>query len=393
MSPANAGLIYEIPKQVSFTVDKTEIELSSQNTSLNFKLIVEHPIGVASSQSQLTLVSRDGRFIFKTNLIRTDSPVQQNLNRVEFVGSISLPTYSNAGIYDFTASPVVGLTNQISEFAPTSDIFIPENFHSFLDAKNSLLVRKYGKLNLDSKTFVGPSYPTSFYLQDNKPITLFTIEPIYRVGEIYDPSKYFEKRVQDIQLEINTQTPETCKVEKQILKFISQGNCQFKVFSEPNNDYLETSISLSVSILPAREKLTISIPKLENQTVSQFPKQIELPQVFTSSGKIVNPKTNSGSVCVMSGTYLITLLSSGICELIYQFDGNEMFLSSDTYLKSFEVIDTNKSVVVPAPTPTATPSPTAKPIVKKTISCVKGKKTVTRTGTSPKCPKGYKVKK
>jgi hypothetical protein len=58
---------------------------------------------------------------------------------------------------------------------------------------------------------------------------------------------------------------------------------------------------------------------------------------------------------------------------------------------SFEILKDGQPVV--APTPVVTPTPTAKPVVKKTISCVKGKKTVKRTGVSPKCPKGYKLKK
>jgi hypothetical protein len=37
---------------------------------------------------------------------------------------------------------------------------------------------------------------------------------------------------------------------------------------------------------------------------------------------------------------------------------------------------------------------TPKPVVtKKTIVCVKGKTTKKVSGTNPKCPKGYKVKK
>jgi hypothetical protein len=74
-----------------------------------------------------------------------------------------------------------------------------------------------------------------------------------------------------------------------------------------------------------------------------------------------------------------------------------MFLPSDVYLKSFEVIKEGQPVVVPTPvatpTPTATPTATPKPVVKKTISCVKGTKTIKKTAISPKCPAGYKVKK
>jgi hypothetical protein len=51
--------------------------------------------------------------------------------------------------------------------------------------------------------------------------------------------------------------------------------------------------------------------------------------------------------------------------------------------------------VVAVPTPTATPTPvaTVAPVVKKTITCVKGKKSVKKTAISPKCPAGYKLKK
>jgi hypothetical protein len=79
--------------------------------------------------------------------------------------------------------------------------------------------------------------------------------------------------------------------------------------------------------------------------------------------------------------------------LTYQTVATKQFLASDVYTQTFEVIDANKPVVAPTPAPVATPTPTAAPVVKKTISCVKGKKTVTRTGSNPKCPAGYKLKK
>jgi hypothetical protein len=89
------------------------------------------------------------------------------------------------------------------------------------------------------------------------------------------------------------------------------------------------------------------------------------------------------------------MVASGTCTLTYQTAATRQFLASDVYTQTFEVIDSNKPVVAPTPvvTPTPAPTPTVKPVVKRTISCVKGKKTVTRTGTAPKCPKGYKLKK
>jgi len=53
-----------------------------------------------------------------------------------------------------------------------------------------------------------------------------------------------------------------------------------------------------------------------------------------------------------------------------------------------------KVAVAPTPTPTPSTSAVAKPVAKKsvTISCAKGKITKTVSGTSPKCPTGYKKK-
>jgi hypothetical protein len=85
--------------------------------------------------------------------------------------------------------------------------------------------------------------------------------------------------------------------------------------------------------------------------------------------------------------------------LTYQTAVTPLYLASDIYTVSFEILKDGKPVVVPTPvatptpTPVATPTPTAKPVVKKTITCVKGTKTIKKTAVSPKCPAGYKLKK
>jgi hypothetical protein len=65
------------------------------------------------------------------------------------------------------------------------------------------------------------------------------------------------------------------------------------------------------------------------------------------------------------------------------------------YTQSFDILKDGQPVVAPTPvvTPTPVATPTAKPVVKKTITCVKGTKTIKKTAVSPKCPKGYKLKK
>jgi hypothetical protein len=386
--PANADLVYEIPKQVSFTVDQKAVELSSGTPKLNFELIVSHPLGIKSVTAPLIFVSRDGRVELETMLLRTDSPVQPNLQKVTFKGSLTLPTQTPAGIYDFYVSSVDGLYKN-SNVTPTSGRLYPEKFNSFLDAEQSVLVRVNGKLNLATLTFVGPNYDSNVNLRDNKPITLFTASPNFRVGEVYDPNKYFEKRVDGVGLKIESKTPSLCSSDSKVLKFIALGNCQFRVYTDANNDYLETTISLDVSVLSARTKPFIEFSEFKNQTLKEFPKQIELAQNYSSAGIMVIPISKTPSVCLMTGTYLLSLFTPGTCALEYKTAGSEIFLPSDVYLKSFEVIKEGQ----PVATPTATPTPTAAPVVKKTITCVKGKKTVKKTAISPKCPAGYKLKK
>ena len=392
--PANADLVYEIPKQVSFTVDQKTVELSSGTPKLNFELIVSHPLGIKSVTAPLIFVSRDGRVELETMLLRTDSPVQPNLQKVTFKGSLILPTQTPAGIYDFYVSTVDGVyKTSNSNTAPTTGKLYPEKFNSFLDAEQSVLVRVNGKLNLDTLTFVGPNYESNVNLRDDKPITLFTTSPNYRIGEVYDPNKYFEKRVDEVVLKIESKTPSLCSSDSKVLKFVALGNCQFRVYTDANNDYLETTISLDVSVLSARTKPFIEFSEFKSQTLKEFPKQIELAQNYSSSGIMVIPISKTPSVCLMTGTYLLSLFTSGTCTLEYKTAGSEIFLPSDVYLKSFEVIKEGQPVATPTATPTPVATPTAKPVVKKTISCVKGKKTVTRTASSPKCPAGYKLKK
>jgi hypothetical protein len=81
--------------------------------------------------------------------------------------------------------------------------------------------------------------------------------------------------------------------------------------------------------------------------------------------------------------------------LTYQSAATKVFLASDVFTQTFEVLGGTPPVVVPTPTPTATPTPvaTTATVIKKTITCVKGTKSVKKTAISPKCPAGYKVKK
>jgi hypothetical protein len=74
-----------------------------------------------------------------------------------------------------------------------------------------------------------------------------------------------------------------------------------------------------------------------------------------------------------------------------------LYLSAKGFTFSSPTINVKLSqekAVVAIPTPTPSASAVAKPVAKKsvTISCVKGKTTKKVSGTSPKCPTGYKKK-
>ena len=390
---ANAAIIFESPKQVSFTVSNKAIDLATNNATLNFELVVSHPIGIQSRNTMLHFTGRNNGYSFETRLDRIDNPVNFNLQKVTFKGSLKIPSYVTPDVFDFYADPVDGLTNSNDDLTPKSEKFYPEAFNDFYDASKSVVVRVNSKLNLSTNTFVGPTHSSMNRLEDSKPRTLFPNDPDFRVGEVYDPTKYFEIRVPNSPLIIESRTPKICTSDLKILKFNDVGDCIFKVSMAATSDYLESSIVLSVAIIAAKNKLSIDIANLPKQTVTTFPKQIQVPTAYNTAGFEVMPTSTTPLVCLVTAINVVQLYSAGTCTLSYSADGGGNYSSSDPYLKSFEVAKEGQPVVVPTPTATPTPVATPKPVVKKTITCVKGKKSVKKTAISPKCPAGYKLKK
>ena len=448
-----AESIFEIPKVVSFSVSQTSIEIAQSNAELNFNLKVSHPIGISSTKTVLWFTSRDKKFQLSTDLIR--QPIEAD-KVVTFSGKLKLNADLAPGIYDFYADPIEGISNKSGLGNPKTDPIYPGDFNAFLNAEKSVLVRLGGELNLNSKTFVGPTYSSKVSVTDDKPIIYSTEGPILRVGEFYDPIKFFNKRVQNLTLKISTTTPNVCAKDGEKLKFISKGNCSFTVFTEKNSDYQETSINLSAEIAAARVKPTITLPVISAQTSIGLPRKIDLNLVYNTAGDVVIPKTLSPTVCVPSGLSIITIVSGGSCVLTYQSPITETYLESDLYKLVFEVFRSSQTISFKLPTTaelslkslalsasassggsvtystsstgicavsgstlsllkngncvvvasqigTATLAPASAtstvviegvvPAVKKTITCVKGKTTKKVTGTNPKCPAGYKLKK
>ena len=385
---------FDIPTVQSFTVSQKSIETTSSQKTLTFELRVLHSVGIKSTSTLVHIINSDKTYSLTVPISRTDNPIQQNLKNVIFSGKYTFPDFIPSGLYTFYADPIEGFPAQKNQQTPATQIIIPENFTDFVGGEKAIQVRTNGALNLTKLTFVGPTYDSEKYLRDETPQSQFTAAPLFKIGEVYDPAKYFELRVNGINLQIKSTTSDTCVVKQNILNFIGLGSCRFTVYTPKDLNYLETSISLSSEIGPSRIKPTIALEKIQDQVISQLPLILKLNQTYNSSSVEVFPKSETPGTCYMTGTYWINLIGRGTCTLSYMSPEDSSFKQTDTYRQSFEILNADGSKFKnPTTTPIPGATPTAKPVVKKTISCIKGKKTVTRTGSSPKCPAGYKLKK
>ena len=87
----------------------------------------------------------------------------------------------------------------------------PSKLRDLVGAESSLLIRNNGELNLVYDTFVGPTHNTTLGISYNNPSVYNNNNPpIWRVGETYTPSKYFESRVSSLPLVVTTSTPTIC---------------------------------------------------------------------------------------------------------------------------------------------------------------------------------------
>jgi hypothetical protein len=340
-------------------------------------------------------------------------------------------------------------------------VITPKKLRDLIGAEYSLLVRNNGDLNLSYDTFVGPTHNTTLGVSYNNPTTYNNDNPpIWKVGETYLPSKYFELRVPSLALVVSSSTPTICSTDGKELKLIAAGNCTYKVSTAKTKDYASKESTQVVTVTAARSKPELVMGVITNQTAKSLPKMIEIFRVFSSAGGYVLPKATTPTVCIASG-FFVQIVGGGTCTLTYQSEVNTSYLASDLYRVSFEVTRdpqtitfapvtaadiATKSLTLTATTSSggavtySTTSPdncsisgstlnllkagncvvtatlsgtstlapvtasatitltgtvvTPKPVIaKKTIVCVKGKTTKKVSGTNPKCPKGYKVKK
>jgi len=446
------------PVVESFTFTPNDVELIAANTNVSFELVVSHPSGIKNTSTTVALTGPYGSTL-QSNLTRNDSPINLSLTKVTFKGSLTIPQAIPAGAYTISVAEVNNNSSAGYEYG--TGVITPSKLRDLIGAENALLVRNSGELNLVYDTFVGPTHNTTLGISYNNTAKFNNDNPpIWKVGEVYEPSKYFEQRVPTLPLAVTSSTPTICFSDGKDLKLIATGSCTFKVSTVKTKDYSLKEITQVVTIAAARSKPELVMGVIANQTAKSLPKTIEIFRVYSPTGVYVLPQGTTPAVCIASGFY-VQIVGGGTCMLTYQSAANTSFLASDLYKVSFEVTRDPQTMTFALPatgdistktltlaatassgasviysttstdtcsitgstlnllkagncvvtasqagTSTLAPVSTTATIIltsaviaptpiatKKTIVCVKGKTNKKVSGTNPKCPKGYKLKK
>ena len=447
---ANAN---ERPVVESFTFTPNDLDLISANTNILFELVISHPSGIKNTSTVVTLTGPNGGTL-AANLTRTDSPINPSQAKIIFKGTLTVPQNITAGSYSVNVAEVYNNSTAGYEYG-TGNI-TPKKIRDVVGAENSLLIRNSGDLNLSYDTFVGPTHNTTIGIAYNNP-TVYNNNnpPIWKVGETYLPSKYFELRVPSLALVVSSSTPTICSTDGKELKLIAAGNCTFKVSTAKTKDYALKESTQVVTVTAARSKPELVMSVITNQTAKSLPKMIEIFRVFSPTGVYIFPKATAPTVCIASG-FFVQIVGGGTCTLTYQSEANTSYLASDLYKVSFEVTRDPQTIIFTPPatanlasrtvalsatassggavtyattstgicsitgstlnllmrgncaiTATQAGTTTLAPISatatvmiagatapsRKTITCVKGNKSKKVSGTNPKCPTGYKLKR
>jgi hypothetical protein len=443
----------DIPELGVFEFSPQEVDLVGASTDVSIRVSFVHPNGIENSKvtAQLSDLSQN---TLQVDLIETSSSTLNGSTEVFFKGMITIPRTSKPGIYKIKVLSVQS-ESRSGNSRIVKDTY-PRDFRTLKGAENALLIRDNGYLDYDFQTYFGPNYDStkSFNYKDVR-FYDSSNSPIWKVGESYDPTNYFEMQDKNLVLQLKSETPTTCNVSNGKLQLIQIGSCTFTVSTPRTKDYIYRETNLSATISEARLPVDLTLENLPNLTASAIGTTITLPSVYSVVERNVQPNSSTLNVCSTAG-YLLRITSGGICKLNYQTAGTSTHLPSKVYTQSFEITKNsqtltfspiasaalvNKTVTLAAtassggdvsfaatpadicsvsgstlnllkPGPCAvtatqpgtgtfasvTSSATvtitgALPVIKKTISCVKGKKTIKKTAVSPKCPAGYKLKR
>ena len=322
------------PVVESFAFTPNDVELIAANTNISFELVVSHPSGIKNTSTTATLTGPYGSTL-SANLTRNDLPINLSLTKVTFKGTLTIPQAIPAGAYTISVAEVNNNSSAGYEYG--TGVITPSKLRDLIGAEHALLVRNSGELNLIYDTFVGPTHDTTLGVTYNN-IAKYNNQtpPIWKVGEVYEPSKYFELRVPTLPLIVTSSTPTICSSDGKELKLIATGNCTFKVSTSKTKDYALKEITQVVTITAARSKPELIMSVIANQTSKNMPKMVEIFRVYSPTGLYILPKATTPAVCIASGFY-VQIVGGGTCTLTYQSESNTSYLASDLYKVSFEV--------------------------------------------------------
>jgi hypothetical protein len=168
-------------------------------------------------------------------------------------------------------------------------------------------------------------------------------------------------------------TPTVCIASGFFVQIVGGGTCTLTYQSEANTSYLASDL-YEVSFEVTRDPQTITFAPVTTADIAT--KSLALTATASSDGAVTY-STTSPDNCSISGSTL-NLLKAGNCVVTATQAGTSTFAP----VSASATITLTGTVVTPKPV-----------VTKKTIVCVKGKTTKKVSGTNPKCPKGYKVKK
>ena len=389
-----SAVALEKPTVQTFTLSKIDIDITDPNFTIDFEVVITHPKGIEDTSTQLIFTNSQSVNI-SVPLVRIDSPVNISKIEVVFKGKIILPRTLNAGVYTYSIDGVKNNFDSGKRF-PTGVVNGP-TLRTLKGAESGIIIRSNGELNLDYETINGPAFGSQSGLAylDTKKYTSVTA-PIWRVGETLNLIDYFEVTVPEVELKALTFTPNICTSNGKIINFISEGECQYKVFTPKTKNYTEKSKLLAATITNARSQQNLTVENIPPLKPSSLPFSQLLPPVYASGLSAVEyvlPKSITPSTCETGG-FVLKIVSTGICELTYKSAGNDKFLPSKTFVQSIQILADNLPITSVQPvTPSPSPTPVAKSETTKSIMCTKGKITKKVSGANSKCPKGYKLKK
>jgi hypothetical protein len=389
-----SAVALEKPTVQSISLSKMDIDITDPNVTIDFEVLITHPKGIEDVSTQL-FFTNSGSVNISVTLVRTDSPVDFSKKEVLFKGKLALPRTLNSGVYTYSIDGVQNNFDSGTRF-PTGIVNGP-TLRTLKGAESGIIIRSNGELSLDYETINGPACGSQSGLAylDAKKYTSVAA-PIWRVGETLNLIDYFEVTVPEVELMALTFTPNICTSDGKIIDFISEGECQYKVFTPKTKNYIEKSKLLSATITNARSQQNLTVENIQPLKPSSLPLSLLLSPVYASGLSAVEyviPKSSTPSTCETGG-YVLKIVSTGICELTYKSAGNDKFLPSKTFVQSIQILADNLPTTSVQPvTPSPSPTPVAKTETTKSIMCTKGKITKKVSGTNPKCPKGYKLKK